>query len=97
MLPMLIMILMLTFHQKSKITKTGRREAVWSIVGCKLHEKNMPDATVTLQRPRNQEKDKKHQNECHGVIPAIPGCDVGQKNAANLMEAAKHFKDGVKI
>ena len=38
-----------------KIHKTGRREAVRSIVECKSHQKNMPDSSVTLPWPRNAE------------------------------------------
>ena len=47
-------------HERKR-PKTGRREAVWSIVECKSHQKNMPDSTVTLPRPRNA--GKKHKND----------------------------------
>ena len=32
----------------------------------------------------------------HDVVLAIVGCDLGQKNAANLMEGVKYFRDAVK-
>ena len=77
-------------EEKQNLHETGRREAVRSIVGCKSHEKSVPDSTMTLPRPRNaEEKIKNHQNGPHRVVLAIVGCDLGQKNAANLMEGVK--------
>ena len=32
---------------------------------------------------------KKHKNAPHGLILAIEGCHLGQKNVANLMEGVK--------
>ena len=70
--------------------QTGRREAVLSIVECKSSQKNMPDSTVTLPRPKNVEKQRKSTKMGpHGVVLAIVGCDLGQKNAADLMEGVK--------
>ena len=43
-------------HNHQKLHKTGRREAVRNIVEGKSHQKNMPDSTVTLPRPRNAVK-----------------------------------------
>ena len=50
--------------------------------------KNEKNPTVTLPRPRNAATTCKSINMGpHGVVLAIVGCDLGQKNAANLMES----------
>ena len=69
--------------------QTGRREAVLSIVECKSSQKNMPDSTVTLPRSRNAEKIENELGRPWGAVWPISGCDLGQKNAANLMEGVK--------
>ena len=50
----------------------------------------MPDSTVTL--PEAQKRGKNMKIELggpEGTVWPISGCDLGQKNAANLMEGVR--------